>query len=89
MIMKFTHLNGTLFGQEQMSYNIHIFQHVVVRTLFDLSIIEESGHVDIIERLALKLQLTDRLAWNNRRGVDLERRRINDFGRLLLPGIWS
>ncbi|KAI9551306.1 hypothetical protein GHT06_002506 [Daphnia sinensis] len=37
----------------------------------------------IIERLALKLQLTDRLEWNHGRGEDLERRTINDFGRWL------
>lgn len=29
MIMKFTRLTGTLYGQEQMTYNIHILQHVV------------------------------------------------------------
>jgi hypothetical protein len=27
--MKFTRLTGTLYGQEQMTYNIHILQHVV------------------------------------------------------------
>lgn len=43
------------------------FKHFAerVRThLFNLSTIGETGHADIIERLALKLQLTDRLAWN-------------------------
>ena len=55
-----------------------------VRThLFNLSTIGESGHADIIERLALKLQLSDRLEWNFGRGEDLERRTINDFGRWL------
>ncbi|XP_045034560.1 uncharacterized protein LOC123475636 [Daphnia magna] len=55
-----------------------------VRThLFNLSTIGKSGHADIIERLALKLQLTDRLEWNHGRGEDLERRTINDFGRWL------
>ena len=55
-----------------------------VRThLFNLSIIGENGHADIIERLAHKLQLTDRLAWNDGRGAELERRTINDFGRWL------
>ena len=29
LIMKFTRLTGTLNGQEQMTYNIHILQHVV------------------------------------------------------------
>jgi hypothetical protein len=55
-----------------------------VRThLFNISMIGESGHVDIIETLALKLQLTDRLAWNSGRGLDLEHRTINDFSRWL------
>jgi hypothetical protein len=36
--------------------------------LFNLSTIGESGHADIIERLALKLQLSDRLEWNFGRG---------------------
>jgi hypothetical protein len=55
-----------------------------VRThLFNLSTIGESGHADIIERFALKLQLSDGLEWNFGRGEDLERRTINDFGRWL------
>jgi hypothetical protein len=55
-----------------------------VRTnLFNLSIIGETGHVDIIERLALKLPLTDRLAWNDGRGTEIDHRTINDFGRWL------
>jgi hypothetical protein len=55
-----------------------------VRThLFNLSIIGENGHADIIERLAHKLQLTDRLAWNDGRGAELERRTMNDFGKWL------
>ncbi|XP_046459823.1 uncharacterized protein LOC124206177 [Daphnia pulex] len=55
-----------------------------VRThLFNLSVIGETGHVDIIERLSLKLQLTDRLAWNNGRGGEIDNRNINDFGRWL------
>ncbi|XP_045030400.1 uncharacterized protein LOC123477414 [Daphnia magna] len=55
-----------------------------VRThLFNLATIGESGHVDIIERLTLKLQLTDRLAWNDKRGLELDQRTINDFGRWL------
>ncbi|KAI9565123.1 hypothetical protein GHT06_008892 [Daphnia sinensis] len=44
---------------------------------------KRTGHADIIERLALKLQLTDRLAWNDGRGVDLEHRTINEFCRWL------
>jgi hypothetical protein len=28
-VKKFTRLTGTLYGQEQMIYNIHILQHVV------------------------------------------------------------
>ena len=55
-----------------------------VRThLFNLSVIGETGHVDIIERLSLKLQLTDRFAWNNGRGGEIDNRNINDFGRWL------
>ena len=55
-----------------------------VRThLFNLSTIRETGHADIIERLTRKLPLTDRLAWNDGRGADLERRTINEFGRWL------
>ena len=48
--------------------------------LFNLSAIGETGHADIIERLTRKLELTDRLAWNDGRGADLESRKINEFG---------
>lgn len=55
-----------------------------VRThVFNLATIGESGHVDIIERLTLKLQLTDHLAWNDKRGLELDQRTINDLGRWL------
>ena len=52
-----------------------------VRThLFNLSYIGEAGHADIIERLAQKLQIQDRLAWNDGRRGGLEHRTINEFG---------
>ncbi|XP_045030437.1 uncharacterized protein LOC123472631 [Daphnia magna] len=45
--------------------------------------LKKTGHTDIIERLTRKLPLTDRFAWNEGRGADLERRTINEFGRWL------
>jgi hypothetical protein len=55
-----------------------------IRThLFNLSCIGESGHADIIERLAQKLQIQDRLSWNDGRRGGLERRTINEFGAWL------
>ncbi|XP_057377375.1 uncharacterized protein LOC130698707 [Daphnia carinata] len=52
-----------------------------VRThLFDLTRIGEAGTSDIIEKICLKLQLSDRLAWNSDRGNGLERRNLNQFG---------
>ena len=55
-----------------------------VRThLFNLSIIGENGHANIIKRLANKLQLTDKFSWNDGRGAELELRTINDFGKWL------
>ena len=49
--------------------------------LFNLSTIGETGHADIIERLTRKLELTDRLAWSDGRGADMEIRTISEFGR--------
>jgi hypothetical protein len=66
--------------------NSHPFKRFVerVRThLFNLSTIGERVH--IIELIALKLQLTDRLARNDgpietdNRGVEIEHRKINEF----------
>jgi len=52
-----------------------------VRThLFNLSCIGETGHADIIERLAQKLQIQDRLSWNDGRRGGLEHRSMNQFG---------
>lgn len=52
-----------------------------VRTiLFNLSYIGESGNFDIIECLAQKLQIQDRLSWNDGRRGCLEHRTINEFG---------
>jgi hypothetical protein len=48
--------------------------------LFDLRYIGESGNDDIIERLAQKPQLQDRLSWNDDRRDGLEHRTINEFG---------
>ncbi|XP_045028164.1 uncharacterized protein LOC123471199 [Daphnia magna] len=55
-----------------------------VRThLFDLTRIGEFAAADIIERICLKLQLADRLAWNTDRGSGLERRSLDQFGSWL------
>ena len=48
--------------------------------LFNLTCIGEYGHADVIERLSKKLQLQDRLAWNDGRGSVVERRTMNEFG---------
>ncbi|KZS19521.1 Uncharacterized protein APZ42_014015 [Daphnia magna] len=37
----------------------------------------------LLSVLSLKLQLTDRLAWNNGWGAEIDHRNINDFGRWL------
>ena len=51
--------------------------------LIDLTRIGEMGHADIIEKITLKLQLNDRLAWNDGRGTGLEHRTLNEFGSWL------
>ncbi len=51
--------------------------------LIDLTRIGEMGHADIIEKIALKLQLNDHLAWNDGRGTGLEHRTLNEFGNWL------
>ncbi|XP_046632671.1 uncharacterized protein LOC124312218 [Daphnia pulicaria] len=55
-----------------------------IRThLFDLSRIGETGTTDLIEKICLKLQLHDRLAWNEGRRGRIEDRSLNDFGMWL------
>jgi hypothetical protein len=55
-----------------------------IRThLFDLSRIGETGTTDLIERICLKLQLPDRLAWNEERRGRIEDRSLNTFGMWL------
>lgn len=52
-----------------------------IRThLFDLSRIGETGTTDLIEKICLKLQLHDRLAWNEGRQGRIEDRSLDDFG---------
>ncbi|XP_057380669.1 uncharacterized protein LOC130703066 [Daphnia carinata] len=51
--------------------------------LFDLSRIGEMSTADVIEKICLKLNLQDRLAWNEERHGRLERRSLNDFGTWL------
>ena len=48
--------------------------------LFNLTCIGETSHADLIERLAQRLPVAERLAWNDGRGVGLERRTIIKFG---------
>lgn len=55
-----------------------------VRThLFDLSRIGETATADIIERICLRLNLADRVAWTSGRGDGLESRSLNEFGSWL------
>jgi hypothetical protein len=55
-----------------------------IRThLFDLSRIGETGTTYLIERICLKLQLPDRLAWNEDRHGRIEDRSLNAFGTWL------
>jgi hypothetical protein len=57
---------------------------VKIRThLFDLSRIGESSSADLIEKISLRLQLQDRLAWNDGRQGGLETRSLNVFGSWL------
>jgi hypothetical protein len=52
-----------------------------IRThLFDLNRIGETGTTDLIEKICLKLQLHDRLAWNEGRRGRIEDRSLDDFG---------
>ena len=81
-VMRAVHLE-TLNREEPPKGNPASFRWYAekVRTiLFDLSYIGESGHADIIERLAQKLQIQDRLSWNDSRRGGLEHRTINEFG---------
>lgn len=51
-----------------------------IRThFFDLSCIGETATADFIEKVCLRLQLHDRLAWNDGRKGGLETRRLNTF----------
>jgi hypothetical protein len=55
-----------------------------IRThLFDLSRIGESSSADLIEKISLRLQLQDRLAWNDGRQGGFETRSLNVFGSWL------
>ncbi|KAK4007059.1 hypothetical protein OUZ56_012215 [Daphnia magna] len=55
-----------------------------IRThLFDLSRIGETGTTDLIEKICLKLQLPDRLAWNEERRGRIEDRSLNAYGMWL------
>ncbi|XP_057381581.1 uncharacterized protein LOC130704121 [Daphnia carinata] len=51
--------------------------------LFDLNRIGETATTHIIDRICLKLQLPDRLAWNEERGTGLEKMNLLTFGRWL------
>jgi hypothetical protein len=52
-----------------------------IRThFFDLSRIGETATADLIEKVCLRLQLHDRLAWNDGRKGGLETRSLNAFG---------
>lgn len=51
--------------------------------LFDLNRIDEAASADVIERVCLKLQLPDRLAWNEGRGSGMEKRSLLTFGQWL------
>ncbi|XP_057378039.1 uncharacterized protein LOC130700052 [Daphnia carinata] len=55
-----------------------------IRThLFDLNRIGETSSADLIERICLKLQLQDRLAWNADRRETIDERSLNNFGNWL------
>jgi hypothetical protein len=55
-----------------------------IRThLFDLNRIGESSSPDLIEKISLRLQLQDRLAWNDGRHGGFEKRSLNVFGSWL------
>jgi hypothetical protein len=81
-VMRAVHLE-TLNREEAPKGNPASFRRYAekVRTiLFNLSYIGEAGHMDIIERLAQKLQIQDRLSWNEGCRGGLEHRTINEFG---------
>jgi hypothetical protein len=59
------------------------FAEKVRSHLFDLNRIGETSTADVIEKICLKLNLQDRLVWNEERHGRLERRSLNDFGTWL------
>ena len=63
--------------------SIQRFANVVHTHLFELSRIGESAPAAIIDEVSLKLQMQDRLAWNEGRGSGLETRSLNEFGSWL------
>ena len=81
-VMRTVHLE-TLNREEAPKGNPASFRRYAekVRTiLFNLGYTGEAGHADIIERLGQKLQIQDRLSWNDGRRGGLEHRTINEFG---------
>ena len=63
--------------------SIKRFAERISKHLFDLSRIKETGILDLIEKICLKLQLPDRLAWNEKRRGQIKDRSQNAFGMWL------
>jgi hypothetical protein len=83
-VMKAAHL--TALGQLEPNgegASFKRFAEKVRSHLFDLSRIGETSAADVIEKICLKLNLQDRLAWNENRRGRLEERSLNEFGSWL------
>ena len=82
-VIKAVHLSALnqMEAQRNDPLSLKSFAEHVRTHIFNLSTIRETGHADIIERLTRKLELTDRLAWSDGRGADMEIRTISEFGR--------
>jgi hypothetical protein len=83
-VMKAAHL--TALGQLEPKgegASFKRFAEKVRSHLFDLSRIGETSAADVIEKICLKLNLQDRLAWNENRRGRIEERSMNEFGSWL------
>lgn len=79
--MRASHLHA-IDGLHQMKGDAAGFKRYAnwIRThLSDLTKIDETSHSDIIDRITQRLQLNDRLSWNEGRPSDVETRTMNQF----------
>ena len=84
-VMRAVHLQA-LDNLSCLKGDTHAFKRFVEKVrahLFDLTRIGETNHSAVIERICQRLQINDRLAWNEGQGGGLENRTLNEFGAWL------